>query len=168
MTNEGGREMKLSIVAAALVLAAGLPASARPLFTFDFPLDGLQEVPPNPSPGTGTGHVELDTDTNMLSWNITFGGLLAGVTAAHFHAPAPPGVNAGVALGIAGAGATSPIVGSAVISETFEGHILAGLSYVNIHSQLFPGGEIRGQVVPGPAPLALVGIAGLVGLRRRR
>ena len=42
-----------------------------------------------------------------------------------------------------------------------------GLAYINIHSTLNPGGEIRGQVlaraVPEPSTLGLLG-AGLLGL----
>ena len=55
-------------------------------------------------------------------------------------------------------------------TEGQEANILAGLTYVNIHSQMFPGGEIRGQIIPIPEPAsagaALLGIAAFV--RRRR
>ena len=63
-----------------------------------FPIDGSQEVPPKNS-GSGTGNVTLDTDTNKLSWVIEFSGLLADVTAAHFH-EAPIGVNGPVKVDI--------------------------------------------------------------------
>ena len=49
--------------------------------------------------------------------------------------------------------------------------LLAGLetgrAYVNIHTSVFPGGEIRGNVVPEPATGWPV-LAGLTGLARRR
>jgi uncharacterized protein (TIGR03382 family) len=46
--------------------------------------------------------------------------------------------------------------------------LLAGNVYVNIHSQAFPGGEIRGNLIPTPGAVALVGLAGLAMGRRRR
>ena len=119
---------------------------------FEFPIDGFQVVPPTGSPGTGFGFVTLDTDgtlTFLLSWNITWGGLLGDETAAHFHGPAPPGMNAGVQVPI---GADSPSIGSAFITAAQAADLLDGLWYINIHTTLFPGGEIRGQVVPGRDP----------------
>jgi hypothetical protein len=59
---------------------------------------------------------------------------------------------------------------SASESALFAG-IIAGESYLNIHSSVFGGGEIRGFLVAVPEPVTLslfgVGVAGIV-LRRRR
>ncbi len=163
--------MKNTVAAAlGVVVFAGM-ASARPMFHYEFPLDGLQEVPPVATPGTGMAVVDYNSDTNFLSWSLTFSGLIGTTTAAHFHGAALPGASAGVRIGISiplgvtsGAAAGSAMVGS----EALEGELLGGLWYLNVHTSFRPGGEIRGQVVPTPGAAALLGAAGLLGIRRRR
>ncbi len=134
---------RISIAALALVLGAGV-ASAQ---TFTATLDGLQEVPPNASPATGSATLVLDV-AMMLNVSCTFSGLLAPVVASHIHAPAPPGVNAGVRFSlIPPAPPVSPInltVGPLTAAQAAD--LINGLSYINIHTSQFPGGEIRGQI----------------------
>ena len=108
-------------------------------------LDGKSEVPPNASTGTGTAEVDYDAATKKLSWKLTYSGLSGPATAAHFHGPAEPGKNAGVAVAIPNAIET-PADGSAILTDAQAADLMAGKYYVNVHTAANPGGEIRGQV----------------------
>lgn len=129
-------------------LALGAPAHAIEV-TYEAVVNGAQEVPPTPSPATGQGTFVIDTDANTIDYNITFTDslLLAPETAAHIHCCAPPGVNAGVIIPLP---LGNPKIGQGTYTEANEAGILNGLSYVNIHTTAFPGGEIRGQIVAPP------------------
>lgn len=108
-------------------------------------LDAKSEVPPNASAGTGTADIDYDAATKKLSWKLTYSGLSGPATAAHFHGPAEPGKNAGVAVAIPNA-TTSPTEGSATLTDAQAADLMAGKYYVNVHTAANPGGEIRGQV----------------------
>jgi CHRD domain len=108
-------------------------------------LDGKSEVPPTTSAGTGTADIDYDAATKKLSWKVTYSGLTGPATAAHFHGPAGPADKAGVAVAIPNA-TTSPVEGSAVLTDAQAADLTAGKYYVNIHTAANPGGEIRGQV----------------------
>ena len=108
-------------------------------------LDGKSEVPANTSAATGTADIDFDPASKKLSWKVTYSGLSGPATAAHFHGPAEAGKNAGVAIPIPGA-ASSPVEGSATLTDAQAADLLAGKLYVNIHTAANPGGEIRGQV----------------------
>jgi hypothetical protein len=108
-------------------------------------LSAASQVPTNDSKGTGTAAVTFDTASKKLNWKVTYAGLTGPATAGHFHGPADPGKNAGVAVPFAKVD-TSPIEGSATLTDTQAADLLAGKYYVNIHTKAHPGGEIRGQV----------------------
>ena len=125
----------------AAVLLTG-PASAE---KFKATLDAKSEVPPNASSATGTADIDYDPASKKLSWKLTYSGLSGPAMAAHFHGPAEPGKNAGVAVAIPNAG-TSPAEGSATLTDAQAADLEAGRYYVNVHTAANPGGEIRGQV----------------------
>ncbi len=129
-----------AVTAAALVLASAASATTH---TFSVSLDGSQEVPPTGSPAFGSATVFLDTVANTMTVDLTFSGLVATQTAAHLHGPAAQGQNAGVLVGFP----IGNLVGQVFpITDTIEGHMLSGLTYINVHSTTFPAGEIRGQL----------------------
>ena len=143
----------LPLVAFSILLL--VPLGAQNAFAAQFscstPMLGADEVPPTGSPGVGVLTGTYDDATNQLSWNISWFGLLAPETAMHFHAPALPGFNAGVQLDVGAiSGLVSPSIGNAIIGAGLETDLLAGLSYINLHTQAFPGGELRGQVSCSP------------------
>ena len=70
---------------------------------------------------------------------------------------------------------TSPLVGGSVANAeaTLINGLLSGLTYLNVHTNAFPGGEIRGFVVQVPEPetyaLLLAGLAMIgIAMRKRR
>src|SRR6266849_3536623 len=93
----------------------------------------------------GDAAVTYDTTSKQATWQITYSGLSGPPTAAHFHGPAQPGANAGVAVPIPNV-ATSPAQGSATLTDAQAADLLAGRYYINIHTAANPAGEIRGQV----------------------
>src|SRR5215475_7526251 len=101
--------LKKGSVALAVLLLAGCtsnqtmhstPAAATTR-SFSATLTGAQEVPPTTSPGTGSASATLDPD-GTLHWTVSYQNLSGPATAAHFHGPATPGLNAGVVVNIGG------------------------------------------------------------------
>ncbi|MGB7038037.1 MAG: CHRD domain-containing protein [Xanthobacteraceae bacterium] len=133
--------------AGAALLASGTPSQAADT-TFKAELKGSSEVPPNTTGGTGSVTASYDASTKTLTWNGTFSGLTGPATAAHFHGPAEPGKNAGVAVWMSEKGKTfdSPFKGSAKLTDAQASDLMGGQWYVNIHTKANPGGEIRGQL----------------------
>ena len=151
-----------------LEFAIATSASARPMLQYGALLDGLQQVPPNATPATGFGTMDIDTDANTMTIHVEYSGLVGTQTDQHIHGFAPAGVNASVIFPLPAGG--SPINAVWNFTEAQQANILAGLTYVNIHTTVFPGGEIRGQIVPVPEPtgLALIALGAIPMLRRRR
>jgi hypothetical protein len=121
---------------------------AGPCLRYTVALDGAQETPPNNSPATGSANIVIDTGQNTLAYTIAYTGLVAPETAAHIHGFAPRGAPAGVLFPLP---AGNPKAGVITYAEAQEANILAGLTYINIHSLTFPGGEIRGQIDGAPS-----------------
>ena len=142
------RYIQLLVLGLALLV---VPVSEAADTGFSATLNNAQEVGvcPEGSPGTGFGAFVLNNAETELTYHITFSGLLAPATAAHFH-NAPAGVNGGVVRGLTN---VSPIVGvwkntdASPLTPALVTELKAGRLYINIHTQNCPGGEIRGQVL---------------------
>ena len=110
-------------------------------------LNGAQEVPPVATPATATGSLTLVG--SQLYYDISYSGLLGSATAAHIHGPADPTVPAGVIIPLnSPSGTSGNISGSVSLNPTNMAYLLAGLTYINIHSISNASGEIRGQIYP--------------------
>jgi hypothetical protein len=184
----------------ALTFASATGADAATL-VFNANLAGANEVPPVTTAGTGVATVTFDDVTNILSVQAAFSGLTGTTTAAHIHCCSPPGRNAGVATPVPSFPGFPSGVMSGTYSQSFNltlassfnpafitanggtvetaraafvGGLQSGLTYFNVHTNAFPGGEIRGQLasaVPEPATWAMMLIGfGAVGhsMRRRK
>jgi len=121
-------------------------AGAAQTFLCNANLDGLQPVPPTGSGGTGSATLSLDTSTGLLNWNIVFSDLSSSNTVNHMHGAAPVGINAAVQVGL---DPGSPSIGDTALNAAQQADLLAGLWYINIHTEDFPAGEIRGQITCG-------------------
>lgn len=107
-------------------------------------LSGQNEVPANNSTATGAFSGTYDSDSKVLTYEVTYQGLTP--TMGHIHRGAP-GQNGGVEIGFKDV-SSSPIRGTATLTAAKADSLMAGLYYVNLHTQAFPGGEIRGNITP--------------------
>jgi CHRD domain len=133
-------------LAAALSLCLLSHAAWAEMVHFRATLNGASEVPPKTTQGKGEADATLDTNTHVLTYTITYSDLSGPATMAHFHGPADPGANAGVVVPFNPP--TSPIKGSATLTEAQQKELLDGKWYANVHTDANKAGEIRGQMVP--------------------
>ncbi|MEX0681551.1 MAG: CHRD domain-containing protein [Balneolales bacterium] len=112
----------------------------------------------DPVESSGTGGVEIEFKGNRLVMVGAYDNLSSAATNAHFHIGAPD-EGGGVILGVnrtPGDPATSGTFQlednhfMAGIDEDFVGHLFNETLYLNIHTENYPGGEIRGQVLAAP------------------
>ena len=117
--------------------------------TYNMQLMGASEVPATTSTATANVTVMLNKTTGAVTVTGNFQGLTSNATAAHIHGPAAVGVNAPVLVPLTISQATSGTVSAnATMTSPQMNDMVNGMTYVNIHSQMFPDGEIRAQIVP--------------------
>jgi hypothetical protein len=130
------------LVAAGSLVA--VPTALAEVVALRADLKASNEVPPNDSTATGAAEASYDTESKALSVTATFEGLSGPVMGAHIHGPGEQGANAGIVLRFETA--ESPVQLAATLTEEQAADLLAGKLYVNIHTELNPGGEIRGNL----------------------
>jgi len=139
-------------------------------------LNGHKEVPVVSTTGKGSFSATINKEGTQIEYKLRYSGLEGTVTQAHIHVgpqqntggisvwlcsnlaspPTPAGVQA-CPTDAAGGEVDGVITAVDVVGPTAQGFdpgefeqlldaIRAGLTYVNVHSSKFPGGEIRSQI----------------------
>lgn len=171
----------------ALLLAAPMSHAAR----FTVNLSGPNENPANASPATGSGFVDFDPVGHTLRVVVNFSGLTGNTAAAHIHCCVLAPGNAGVAtttpsftgfpLGVTSgsfdgtfntlaastynpsfvtANGGTPVTAEAALFAGMQ----AGMTYLNIHTTAFPGGEERGFLIADPTAIPTLAQGSLIAL----
>ena len=165
--------LAVAVIAAAVITSAAIATRGGGV---KVPLSSYQETPQTLStPAFGKFRAFIDESNQKITYTLRYGGFETDVTQAHIHfgaratsggisvwlcannppiTGAPAGTQAcpkrsGTISGdITPASVVGP-VGQGIAAGEF-GELLAalraGVTYVNVHSEAFPGGEIRAQI----------------------
>ena len=115
--------------------------------TYTLTLNAAAEVPPNDSDATGTVTVTLYPATGAVTVKGTFDSLSSDGLSAHIHGPAGVGENAPIIVTLTvDPDRNGDVSGSDVLSPAMVTAMQSGLTYINIHSDDHPDGEIRAQI----------------------
>lgn len=176
--------MKKYLILALIIVALGAGAFviAQGFFPpFQANLIGYEEVPAVSTNGNAEFKAELSPYGNQVNWELTYRVLEGNITQSHIHF-GQRGVNGGIVvflcsnLGNGPAGTQSCPPPPATIRGTFTASdvgggaaaqgiaageysellraMRAGTTYANIHTNIWPGGEVRSQIVmPNTATL---------------
>jgi hypothetical protein len=133
-------------------------------------LTGYDETPSLNSPAHGD--LTLTIGDNQLKWTLTYAGFVNQPTVAHVHV-GQTGVAGGVSFFFCGGAKpacpssasgpvtiTGTVTPADILGPTTQGFaagdlgavvkaIRAGVTYANMHTSVFPAGEIRGQLLGG-------------------
>jgi hypothetical protein len=156
--------MRRVVVMLAATVVFGVTAGAVQAQTVRFTatLSGATETPAVLTGAFGNATVTLDAATQTVSWSIDVYNLPSGMTNAHFHVGGP-GVSGPTVVNIpfpANVSNDFNLTGSATSAnlnvrgdqgirswDDFLQSLQGGQTYLNIHSAVNGGGEIRGQVI---------------------
>jgi CHRD domain len=163
---------KLGIMTAFLVVLAMSPAPRAEQIKAS--LLGFQEVPSVSTVASGEFHATISDDDQSIEYTLTYSGLQGTVTQAHIHvaqrgvngsiviwlcqttaAPGPEGTQTCPQSGtIMGTITAENVVAGSMTAQQLEAgeldEVIAAIrgrvAYANVHTNLSPGGEIRGQI----------------------
>ncbi len=140
------RGLFLAFFLLALVGQAGPADAAAKVRYFYADLVSDEETFPVESKGKGHAEFTLDLDTLRLSWKVTFSGLTSKAIGVKIHGPAQMFTNGVPVVDMAPKGVTNPLEGSAIVEEALVQYIISTWAYINISTEKYKDGEIRGQI----------------------
>jgi hypothetical protein len=150
---------------AVALLIALAPSAFAQTVTFTATLTGGEETPAAINTGAvGTAEVSVDVANREVAVTLKVFNIPTPTTAGHIHigakgTPGPTVLNFPPSLvgrtgdftmsfrlgNTAGVFNARPAIGINTIDDAIQA-IVGGNSYINIHTQQYPGGEIRGQL----------------------
>ena len=104
---------------------------------------GSTMVPATQSDAFAEGQFTYDSSTRALQYYVNYDGVAPAEV--DLHGPAGAAEKAASVVNIPFSG--SPISGTVNLTTEQSAQLLAGKMYLDIHSQTYPDGEIRGQIV---------------------
>ena len=163
------KNIGLWAITALAVSILAVPAAYSQTERFSASLSGANEVPPINS--AGTADFQMSIQPGAITFSLTFSDLSSPLAVSHLHF-APSKVAGSVMIFLCGGGnqPACPAATSGTITGTITAANVTGpsgqgitpgdldsalaavrseLSYANMHTTMFPGGEIRGNVQRG-------------------
>ncbi|HEV8581618.1 MAG TPA: CHRD domain-containing protein [Thermoanaerobaculia bacterium] len=161
-----------------MLLAAAVPVQAQG-GTAHARLRGFEEVPALSNPAAGFFDAVVNEDGTEMTYELRYFNIEGNVTQAHLHF-GQKGVNGGIVIflctnlangpigtqtcpttggTVSGTITAADVIGGAAAQGVAVGELFSvlrgirgGVVYANVHTDIFPGGEIRGQLVFTPTP----------------
>jgi hypothetical protein len=166
--------MQKTVLVMLFVMHAAFAEEESKTRTFKAHLSGFEETPATLSTAAkGQFEARLNESETQLSYELEYSGLEGTVTMAHVHFGAR-GLSGGVMFWLCATSAvsappntptcpspggkvTGTITSAQIVGPSLQGiaagefaevirAMRAGAAYANVHSSLYPGGEIRGQI----------------------
>lgn len=143
----------LHFISAALLMWLAIPNTAMAghlsdELTLSAKLTGGAEVPAVTTNALGVGSFTINSTWDTVFVNVAVNGLSGDITGAHIHLGAA-GTNGGVVSNLSDFVLKNRIIGYLTGTDVTPeklADLLAGNTYINIHTDANPNGEIRGQI----------------------